>query len=584
LNKDLQNSGIGVEDPENQFPDLPDYNFDLLETDLKEWPIYKLNKKREFFINEINQITVETLESRSDDEVQSLIAKTIYQEKNRMRKKPWKVDPPNERLFWNRIEKKLTHIKGLPPEPAREQSRELLLRIINRYSEEIVGNFKTGTFKFARTALTMAFKILFNKFFDPYPFWGSRKHLLDKIRVTGSVPHVRKLMEKGTVILAPTHSSNLDSIFIGYAIDYKAGLPSFCYGAGLNLFNSEFAAYFMNRMGTYRLDRRKKNPIYLETLKNMSQKMTMMGVNNLFFPGGTRSRSGKIEERLKLGLLGTLVEAQRALIQRGNGKKIYVVPVILSYPFVLEARVLIDEYLRAEGKEKYFKQRYKKTKRFSKLTFFNHLFTKGPKTWVSYGQPMDVLGNPVNEEGESLDKNGGIIDIADYFKVGEAIRPNPQRESVYTKVLAESILRSYREDNVVLPVHFTAYVAFKQLEGMNYDKDLFEMLRLEESDIRIFMEDLLPNARSIHSAFNNLAKKGKLKVTAAFHTSTRELLETGLREMGNFSARKPLKFQRRKGYYTSEDVKLLYFYHNRLVCYESSIKEEVAKTLENHPD
>src|SRR5690625_7368921 len=103
--------------------------------------------------------------------------------------------------------------------------------------------------------------------------------------------------------MLPTHVSNVDSSLIDYVIETKVGIPAFAYGAGLNLYNFGPAAYFMNRLGAYRVDRRKKNPIYLETLKAMSTLSIKSGVNNLFFPGGTRSRSGHSESRLKLGRL-----------------------------------------------------------------------------------------------------------------------------------------------------------------------------------------------------------------------------------------------------------------------------------------
>ena len=48
-----------------------------------------------------------------------------------------------------------------------------------------------------------------------------------------------------------------DSILIGYALDAFVIIPSFSYGAGLNLYNTGYTAYFMNRLGA-RVDRRKR--------------------------------------------------------------------------------------------------------------------------------------------------------------------------------------------------------------------------------------------------------------------------------------------------------------------------------------
>ena len=39
------------------------------------------------------------------------------------------------------------------------------------------------------------------------------------------------------------------------------------YGAGLVLYNMNLFSYFLNSLGAYKVDRRKKHLLYLETLK-----------------------------------------------------------------------------------------------------------------------------------------------------------------------------------------------------------------------------------------------------------------------------------------------------------------------------
>ncbi|MBK7506162.1 MAG: 1-acyl-sn-glycerol-3-phosphate acyltransferase, partial [Bacteroidetes bacterium] len=151
-----------------------------------------------------------------------------------------------------------------------------------------------------------------------------------------------------TLILVPTHFSNLDSIMVGYGMD-MVGLGAFQYGAGLNLFNSKLFSFFMSNLGPYKLDRRKKNSIYLETLKTYSRTTILHGAPTLFFPGGTRSRAGNIEKSLKLGLLGTVIEAQRIQFEKNPNnlaKKLFIVPITTSYHFVLEASSLMEENLK----------------------------------------------------------------------------------------------------------------------------------------------------------------------------------------------------------------------------------------------
>ena len=198
--------------------------------------------------------------------------------------------------------------------------------------------------------------------------------------------------------LSPTHFSNLDSILIGYAMDAFAGAAFlFLRGAGLNLYNTGYTAYFMNRLGAYRVDRRKKNPIYLETLKAMSNLSIQRGVNSLFFPGGTRSRSGALETQLKLGLLGTAVEAQRANLQKGDKTKVFIVPLVLSYHFVLEAQYLIEQHLKRIGKERYIKSKDDFHSLRSLLKYAWKFFSESNEIILSFGQPLDVLGNHVDE-------------------------------------------------------------------------------------------------------------------------------------------------------------------------------------------
>ena len=54
-----------------------------------------------------------------------------------------------------------------------------------------------------------------------------------------------------------------------------------------------------------------------------------------------------------MGLMGTAVEAQRALCEQGKNDKIFIVPLVLNYHFVLEAQYLIEQHLKATGKEHY---------------------------------------------------------------------------------------------------------------------------------------------------------------------------------------------------------------------------------------
>ena len=548
----------------------PDKALPSVIPNMEEWPIYLLSEDRQNFIREIEAHTLERLTSKSPSAVSDMISKTIFRERNRIKEDPWKVDPPQEKLFWKRIGRK--HVGNALDTTSKEQitqsNDEVLKKIIHRYAEEIVGTFRIKTFKFARRFLYFFFTRLLNTaaLRSVQGLWRKKHQLNDKLVIKGEVESIRSLMKKGTVVLVPTHFSNLDSIMIGYAMDAFVGLPSFSYGAGLNLYNSGYVAYFMNRLGAYRIDRRKKNAVYLETLKSMSMLSIKRGVNSLFFPGGTRSRSGHLEKKLKLGLLGTAVEAQRRIYQEGGEGKVFIVPLVLGYHFVLEAEFLIEQHLRNIGKEQYLQTQDASKKPFRIFKFAWRVLSQGNNITLSFGKPMDVLGNPVNADGQSY-HHGNQVKVREYFmdKAG-IINADLQREAQYTDLLGDRIVERFHKDNVVLSSHLVAFAAFKLIEYQNPTLDLYGILRLPVEDY-VFPKPVLKKIitmlkeRLIIMEVNN-----QIQLSEQIHLDINDLLKDGIKHLGNFHVNNPLRFDNKERI-VSDSFKVLYYYHNRLDNY-----------------
>ncbi len=535
--------------------------------DINDWPIFKLSEDRKTFTEELEHFTLDKVEHFHKENLTDLLAETIYLEKIRIKEEPWKVDPPNERQFWSRIKKRLVKYSVDKDESISAQNNTYLLKqIIHRYALEIVGTFRINTFLFARKFLTWFFNQLLQASFWKIRLKGGKKRLVQKLLVKGDIDHVRSLAQKGTLIIVPTHFSNLDSILIGYVLDAVTGLPAFSYGAGLNLYNTGYTAYFMNRLGAYRVDRRKKNKIYLETLKSMSSLSIQRGTNSIFFPGGTRSRSGAIENKLKMGLLGTVVEAQRAMIQRNENTKIYIVPLILSYHFVLDGQSLIDQYLKQQGKSRYFKEGKDYSGLSGIIRFIWKILSEGNEITLSFGKAMDVIGNPVDQEGNSKDKYGNTINMADYFISEGKVNTDIQRETEYTGLLAENIIKRFHSDNIVLSSHLLAFAAFEMLCNENPKLDLFGILRLPTDDYIFDYNVLSATVNQLQKTLIIYAEKGKLILSPEIKSSIDELIADGIKHLGTFHIKKPLK-RNKSGEVISENFYLLYFYHNRLTGY-----------------
>jgi len=537
--------------------------------ELEDWPIYKLSEDREAFVEELNEFTTNRLKQKPNQLLSDIIAQTIYLERIRIKEEPWKVDPPNEDQFWKKMRKRLiTRSLDKNEDEARMVNEAILHKIVERYAQEIVGTFKIPTFKFARKFLTVFFNRLLNTAAGRNlgRFWGAKRKVSERLKVYGQVDTIRALMKKGTVVLVPTHFSNLDSILIGYALDTVVGLPSFSYGAGLNLYNTGYTAYYMNRLGAYRVDRRKKNPIYLETLKAMSKLSIRRGVNSLFFPGGTRSRSGALETKLKLGLLGTAVEAQRSMYEQGKDEKVFIVPLILGYHFVLEADYLIEQHLKKTGKENYLKLKDQSYSRWKVFKFVWKLFSRKSDINLSFGKPMDVLGNFVDAEGYSYDRQKNPVELKEYFVSDGKVKSDRQREGEYTRILADRIIERYHKENLVLSSHLIAFVVFTILLKENPKLDLYGVLRLPTKEYEFEYQIVRSALDKLRTHLIEMEANGKIKLTETVTGDLDELIKDGISNLGIFHPQKPLKINE-LGHLESENFRVLYYYHNRLSTY-----------------
>lgn len=540
--------------------------------DIHEWPIATISKNRDAVIKSVVDETLQNIlqKNKTEDDVHTELAKAIYYEKIRIDGRRWKIDPKDDKAFWGHIKNRLVELESRADNRIDEE-KELLRHIITRYVTEIVGNFSVRTYNFAERFVPFAFNRLLNASNSSAfrKIIGNKKHLLKSINLVGEIEPLRKLAKDNIIIAVPTHSSNIDSITVGWGIS-AIGLPAFFYGAGLNLFSVRFLAFFMNRLGAYKVDRRKKNAIYLEALKVYSTQVIHRGGHSLFFPGGTRSRSNHIESQLKLGLLGTALEAQRRLILESKGenyRKIYVVPVTMNYGFVLEAPELIDEYLKNVGKERYFVPSDKYSSSYKLIKFMIRFFTADADFNIAFGKCMDIFGNAIDEDGKSIDANGNAIDITDYFRSKGVLTNDTQRDSVYTKMLSESIVAAFKINSVAMCETVCAFAAFKLFQKKNPDLDVYSVLRLPEEFRELEREEYKLAVTQLRDKLLKMRNNGKIRVDELLEADDIDnVIEYGVKKLGVYHAKRPLVFTK-KGTIKCQNMKLLLFYHNRLDNY-----------------
>ncbi len=535
--------------------------------DIEKWPISQFYQDREAKVQMLSDVlTKYMIDNHSEAELIDIVNRTVYLEKLRVRTDPLNVDPPKEITYWKNMESELS--KDQLSDDLSQQLHDKVRRISNRYAEEIVGDFRPKTFMFARKALTLLFGSIFNPFFahNKKGFWGGKEAVLDKFKIVGPVDHIRKLFTKGSVLILPTHSSNLDSILVGYAIETLTGLPAFSYGAGLNLYDYELMAYYMSRLGAYKVDRRKKNPIYAQAIRQFSRLSIEQNLNSIFFPGGTRSRGGEIESKVKLGLLSTLLEAQNDFYRHNYDNKIIIVPLVISYHSVLEASSLIEQHLKKVGKQNYLSTKKQSKSSFKRIRFLRRLLGRGSNVTLSFGAPIDVFGHRLDEDGNSI-KKGRMIDIKEYYQNNGAVSSDKQRNLVYTRNLGDELVRSYYQANVVLTSQLITFVSFRLFCKHFIDIDLLNLVNMPVDLFELEEHEVYVQITTVLDRLKVLRDQGKVKLSQELDTlKIEDIVKDGLKNLNIYHLRMPLYIK--NGMFRSEDIKVLYFYANRLSGYD----------------
>jgi glycerol-3-phosphate O-acyltransferase len=450
---------------------------------------------------------------------------------------------------------------------SESEQRRKLEELARKYAWDIAGNFDPRVYKFASKAAAPIIGVLLS----PRTTLRGLHHSFDltsldgRIDIQGPREHIRRLSRIGTVIHVPTHLSNLDSVVFGFALE-RAGLPPATYGAGKNLFTNPVLSFFMHNLGAYRVDRRLKHALYKDVLKAYSCVLIERGYHSLFFPGGTRSRSGGVERKLKLGLAGTGIEAFTRSTIRGKTQPVFFVPSTINYLLTLEAETLIDDFLTEEGKARYIIEDDESAKVSRIAAFLNKLLGLDAACVIRFSPPVDCFGNAVDEDGVSRDSRGRAIDPISYV-LGEEDRPGRDiaREAQYTRELGDAICASYKRDTVAMATHLAAAAAFDHLRRAVGHADLFALLR-HTDDVSVPRARLAADLDILIDRARAMEAKGELVLAHGLKRSDgAHVLDQAVRAFAGYHTHEVLA--PRGADLVLRDTRLLFYYQNRLAAH-----------------
>ena len=187
---------------------------------------------------------------------------------------------------------------------------------------------------------------------------------------------------------------------------------------------------------------------------------------------------------------------------------------------------------------------------------------------LSFGEPIDIFGNAVDAQGNSYDKHGKKMDISAYFLSDGSFKPDYQRDSEYTKMLANYIVKGNLKANTVLSSHLVAFAAFEILVRKNRRMDLYGLLRLPEDECIIPYKHLVSTIELLQKELIYRAQHQQLHIADNISASADEIITHALANLGIYHAVTPLKLDAENNQLIAQNMNLLYFYHNRLMGYE----------------
>ena len=498
----------------------------------------------------------------SDERVFSYLADTLYSERRRIEKDNDNDTPVEYLRTLKQAEKS---IRG-----GREMMCSSILELVHTYVMEIHNQFSENTYRIATKVLPGALRRLLTAA-QSNSLIAENFNPGAKINIQGVTEQIQTLAKTHTLIYTPTHLSNLDSPLIGYALA-ELSLPPVIYGAGLNLFSNPLMSFFMSRLGAYTVDRRKKNLLYKRVLKDYSIESIKNNAHSLFFPGGTRSRSGSLEKDVKKGLLGTGIAAWQESMLEGLTREVLFVPCTLSFSLTLEAETLIEDHLAEEGKSRFIitDDEFSETRTLSR--FAHNILNLDSNVYIRFGSPLDITGNSVNEEGYSLDPNGSIVDRKQYVcnRFGEVII-DAQRDRMYTDRLAQRITESYRKDNIVLSTHVAAFAGWKLLSQKHPLLSDVQKSMLSHSQRRLSRAELLKSIDIVQQQVHDLARREQLCHDISKNPA--DILYQALKTFGQFHKTRALAVQ---GAEIEVGPILALYYHNRLEGYGISLSRRTS--------
>ena len=134
-------------------------------------------------------------------------------------------------------------------------------------------------------------------------------------------------------------------------------------------------------------------------------------------------------------------------------------------------------------------------------------------------------------------------------------------------MLGECVVSSYRKFNTILSSNVVSFVAFHLIYAEFEEMGLINLINQKNQKYKIEYNVFAEKVEQVISIIKEMSAQGEVTLSDENWDDTQEIINEGLRKLGIYHAVRVLE-KKEDDKIVCADLKLLYFYHNRLINYD----------------
>jgi len=342
--------------------------------------------------------------------------------------------------------------------------------------------FTPAVYQFSTKVLPVALSVLFNAQSMDTLFRNFRG-ISDRILSRGDGDRAPP-RGAGTLIVVPTHSSNLDSIVVGWGARSRRASARHL-RRGQEPLHQPHHQLLHAQPGRLQVDRRIKHTLYKDILKTTVRSCSSAATTRCS-SRAARSRSNHVERHLKLGLLGSgLTAYTNNLLARRENPKIFRVSHDHQLPPGARGG---NAHLRApslDGGARYIIEDDEFSDVRKVVSFAMKMASMESTMLVALRDAARSFRKPGERAGRERRSAWARHRQSKRISLGErGSRARPRRrDAEYTRECGRAVAEAFQANTVVVSTELLAWVIFSRVRQQYPGLDLYRLLRVAKGEV-----------------------------------------------------------------------------------------------------